>query len=529
MPEQANKISNPLPHQIWSLIYSRQYDDAMQLLDDLLKSANFGEIVTALIKSVNNLLPNSASTISASSSVSHPTLKGDVLSINNPNQFIFHTNDKTPNVIIDFAMPIDGIMGIYLYNRCQNEEISKRILGCDFFISLDGVEWEKVKIVLDNNQIFFHKGIPIVTSSRFRYLKINRETHGGGTPIHLSQITIGHPLDYATSLVEFMAAIFARKYNLMINEGGKLIEHSSAPDPMQFTIHSISSKELSLEISSIPRFANFVIQITNAIHFARTIGAKSIHIPDTKRVRDLFPVSSKIVCAGEPPITILIGSKKQGVSLQGYFFYRISTSIYSDMPSMRSLVNIFSDSCYLKSKMHNSSLRELTIHIRSGDIFSDYCLVHPGYGQPPCAFYKMSILDYSPEFVTLVYENKLNPVIDEVESFLCASSINFRVQSSDDLREDIQYLTSAKALVISHGTFGIAALCFNRCIEVLYTFNGSFPKGVLPVESEREVVNKVIRDQRGEYTRLILSNNWENSFDQRKLMLQYDEKFLSFE
>lgn len=530
MQPQADQIPESLLARILNLVSLNQYDDALKIFEAVPEKVEFCEFYGALVASARSCLPSSRTTIAASSSISHPAYRGDICNINKPSQFIFHTNDSSPVVAIDLAEPVNGKRGIFLYNRCHSNEISKRIVGCDFAVSSDGINWEEVDIVLDDEQIFSHKSIPIITSTNFRYLKITREAHGGGVPIHLSQITIGTPLVSTANLSRFITKVFGHIYNIQVAEGWKFIEDDKNRQSMCFYIHDLNTTELSLELSFVGRFSNFVHQITNAIHFARVVGARTVYLPDTKRVRDLFPEVSTILCNGVPPITIQIGSIRQGISLQGGYFYRHKLpTIYSGMPSMRSLIEPISNKCF-QELSQGGDTRELTIHIRSGDIFDNQTgCIHPGYGQPPFAFYKMAIQDYLPEVVRLVFENKLNPVIDEVERFLCSSSINYRIQSSSNLRDDLQCLVSAKALVIGNGTFAHGVICLNKNIQCLYTFNKPFPKSLLPEETRQSATCKVVSDKKGEYTKHILSNNWENTSDQRHLMLSYKEDYLSFD
>jgi hypothetical protein len=161
----------------------------------------------------------------------------------------------------------------------------------------------------------------------------------------------------------------------------------------------------------------------------------------------------------------------------------------------------------------------LTIHIRSGDIFSND--IHPSYGQPPLAFYIKALSHYNPEFVILVFEDMSNPVIQALISYLESKSVDYTIKSSLHLRDDIKVLVAAKALVMGRGTFMWGVLCFNCAIETLYTFGEQALDAVLPQEPGRRISHYIAEDNTGQYNRSVMQNNWQNSEDQRRLMLSY--------
>jgi len=101
----------------------------------------------------------------------------------------------------------------------------------------------------------------------------------------------------------------------------------------------------------------------------------------------------------------------------------------------------------------------LVIHIRSGDIF-DHGHFHAKYIQPPLAYY-CHILDTHPEYTNVIIvtqADKKNPVIYEL---LRKYSHRISIQSCST-EEDLQFLLSARHLVVGTGSFGMyIALCSN--------------------------------------------------------------------
>ena len=175
-----------------------------------------------------------------------------------------------------------------------------------------------------------------------------------------------------------------------------------------------------------------------------------------------------------------------------------------------------------------NDLRILTIHIRSGDIFKGK--VHPGYGQPPLCYYTESIDHFKPDLVELVYENDLNPTIPALINHLESKSIKFNIFSSGNLRDDINVLLRAKALVVGMGTFARGILTLSENVETFYSFQKGFTESFMSSESIKlNSEGIIIFDKNGLYKTKILSGNWSNSLEQRKLMLQYDKENLSIE
>jgi len=77
---------------------------------------------------------------------------------------------------------------------------------------------------------------------------------------------------------------------------------------------------------------------------------------------------------------------------------------------------------------------------------------------------------FKPGFIELVLENQSNPVIPLPIEFLEQHSLPFRINTSKDVRDDIQVITKDKALVTGRGSFALGDLCFNDGIRRLYAF-----------------------------------------------------------
>ena len=128
----------------------------------------------------------------------------------------------------------------------------------------------------------------------------------------------------------------------------------------------------------------------------------------------------------------------------------------------------------------------LVIHIRGGDIFrkyeasSDhpgylrYKAVHPGYRQPPLAWYAACILSHKQRHgnctVMIISEDRKNPCVDGIIRW--CKSLDIRcVAKINTLEKDYTFLMNARALVVSEGTFTWPCLDLNTNLSLVYKFN----------------------------------------------------------
>lgn len=169
---------------------------------------------------------------------------------------------------------------------------------------------------------------------------------------------------------------------------------------------------------------------------------------------------------------------------------------------------------------NHASKGGLTLHIRSGDVFSEH--PHPGYGQPPLSFYTRVILHNKPKNVVVLSEDHLNPVVAELVSW-CQVRGLLVTQISSGLASTVSELVAAEALAAGRGTFVPAALSLKPKERDIYLFE----PGSEPLLCDQ--LNKIyeVRDADGHYAREILNHNWNNTPAQRELMVSYPETSLS--
>lgn len=156
----------------------------------------------------------------------------------------------------------------------------------------------------------------------------------------------------------------------------------------------------------------------------------------------------------------------------------------------------------------------LTVHIRGGDVFGPR--KPSAYGQPPLAFYEVVLKRRQWAAVTLVHQDLLNPVIPGVLALCRELGIGVNTQSGT-IQEDLVVLLGAQHLVAGRGTFGPAVAGLAKYCQEVFYFEDKCT--MVPQRSDVDFVRVVDRD--GGFTSAVLSHNWQNTAEQRDLMLSY--------
>ncbi len=268
----------------------------------------------------------------------------------------------------------------------------------------------------------------------------------------------------------------------------------------------------AIHLNKAKRFSNSLIQLTNAIALAERRKIPSIICPGFWYLgREPFTLPNGVTIH---PTTETVRIRQDRAILSGEFFYRKSLRRLYAAPDRGQIVASLRPFVTLLPTGPAFAPDELVIHLRAGDIFDPAREAHPGYGQPPLAYYQV-ILTHQPwSHVHLVYENRANPVIDALEQQLKQQGIPFSVQSGS-LEDDLNFLLRARTLVGGRGTFlaGVAMLSLH--LERIFFFENRRP------ELPSRIQQFLVRDKVGDYRAAILSRNWQNTPAQRELMLSY--------
>lgn len=159
--------------------------------------------------------------------------------------------------------------------------------------------------------------------------------------------------------------------------------------------------------------------------------------------------------------------------------------------------------------------KELTIHIRSGDIFG--VKPHPHYGQPPLAFYQQVIRSQNWQSVTILAEDELNPSVRALHAWCDDIGLPSYLQIAG-LTETIRTVARSTAVVAGRGTFIPAIVSLYPKPRNLFFFELGTPPMLL---CDRRNTIHVGEDATGEYRSTVLSGNWSASKTQQALMLSY--------
>ncbi|SDA24872.1 hypothetical protein SAMN02799622_03502 [Methylobacterium sp. UNC378MF] len=275
-------------------------------------------------------------------------------------------------------------------------------------------------------------------------------------------------------------------------------------------------------------FGNFIIQCLLAIGICVALKLKYIKLPARDR--------SEVLDYAEPReiggITFIPASHPlptDGYFLSGMFFDVQIQKLAGDLEQERSRHIITN---YIRPLFNRLPTRfptkpddQLLIHIRSGDIFSTW--VAPHYPQPPLAFYKLVIERLISEkgiaSIKLVFENRLNPVISELEAYIVGLGIPLETQSGT-LADDVAALVNGRYLVFGLGTFGPGVCHLSERVEEVYYFASGWPQHFRGIPTIGKIVEVV--DRAGAYTKV---GEWDNSPERRQMMIDYPIEQLAFD
>ncbi len=162
----------------------------------------------------------------------------------------------------------------------------------------------------------------------------------------------------------------------------------------------------------------------------------------------------------------------------------------------------------------------LTIHLRSGDIFSPN--PERNYAQPPWAFYWRILAHKRWSEVRLVSEDSRSPVQRLILSWCATNNIRV-VQIGKTLDEAIKEIVNSTSLVLARGTFAPAIAFLSPVTRDIYVFHEK-PSSLLCATTNRFFQ---VKDKEGHYVASLMSKNWRNSSRQRALMVNYPLSSLS--
>jgi hypothetical protein len=150
----------------------------------------------------------------------------------------------------------------------------------------------------------------------------------------------------------------------------------------------------------------------------------------------------------------------------------------------------------------------LTIHIRSGDIFSNN--PHPGYICPPLSYYINIINSKKYDKIYLIAEDTKNPCINLLRKIY--PNIIFKISILDN---DIKLILRSKNIITSFGTFIPLLLLLTDYTKTIYI--PSYGKN--SYYDNIHNIKKIIIEL-NKYRELI--GKWKNNNQQRNLLINYN-------
>lgn len=297
---------------------------------------------------------------------------------------------------------------------------------------------------------------------------------------------------------------------------GALFRRSFGPPP------SAKDGELvdSVLISGLGRFGNGVQQFIHATSFALATGASQILYFANQKTRKSLPRSAEGLI-----LTPVFGPSQSPrdapLSIWRSDFFDAGVRIHSFdelgaktcRPQLQNLYEDLLDNGLTQPET-------LTIHLRSGDVFGSR--PHPGYGQPPLAFYTAVIEAHQWKEILIVSEDASNPCVAPLLDLAASKNLNCSV-IGDSFAEATKAITKSTYLVASRGTFVPALLFLSENPKTVFVFNGDIDR--IPGGVEHVYVD--VDDVLGRYSDEVLLSNWSNSPEQRSLMLTYSRKNLT--
>jgi len=285
-------------------------------------------------------------------------------------------------------------------------------------------------------------------------------------------------------------------------------------------------RELSVLVKDLGRFGNAVQRLSNAIVLGQILGSSTVLITQVGDKGSYFNFMNATAPTAQT-MGFSLGHDDwrepncPTALVERNHYRKIEDELIPAKAKIEALGNLRVLFSNLPTPVQYPE-SSLGIHIRSGDVFVRKNLGN--WGQPPLAFYKTVISSRSWRDVTIVSEDLSNPVIGPLISYLRESKISFAFQSGS-LAEDLGHLLGFRNLVVGRGTFGPAVVALSPNVDTVYFFEDRFSPSI-PNKVERLFR---VSDNLGDYRRSVLSGNWKNEADQKKLMVTYDTSALTMQ
>ena len=276
----------------------------------------------------------------------------------------------------------------------------------------------------------------------------------------------------------------------------------------------------ALRVCEWHRFGNSVKQLRNVFHAANALGVDTIHfVEEHPFFTGTGRGQPKLIWGGEERFPL-------APTIEGSFFHLNALGL---APTPEDTFRILKDCIRplvaprIREGDPRVRDRDLVLHFRSGDAFSTPELAR-NHGQPPLSYYLSAVDQEQPERVWLAYEDRNNPCVEAAEAELSSRGLEVIMQSGT-LADDLRLLMSARRLVAGRGSFVYWIAHLSTKLKRAY-----FLQKRGRMRSLRHLGVEVIlaEDANGQFEGEVLKGNWQNSPQQRELMLTYPAEKLTF-
>ena len=255
--------------------------------------------------------------------------------------------------------------------------------------------------------------------------------------------------------------------------------------------------------SWIGRLGNNITQIVNALYFAHYKKINIIKLPyhPLFMIREI--IIGDVITNKSDKFSHNFFSRRKIIS-----FYEVSDNIFENKINIKKYLQNLIKYDILKENINDN---DLTIHIRSGDVYSKH--PHPGWIQPPLSFYINIIESNNWENIFIISEDNKSPVLKPLLNKY--KKIIFEIR---DLKKDIYYILNSKNVCFGLGSFIPSLLLFNNNIKKIY----------YPEYCHRFLIDLI--DYENKYTykldNYIKKGEWKNTSKQRNIIINYELKII---
>ena len=241
------------------------------------------------------------------------------------------------------------------------------------------------------------------------------------------------------------------------------------PCPEERSVYIVYEKRKTIicncnyALSFVPtHLGNTLLAISNILYIAEKTASKVV-FPSNSNSLDVLLIDNSNILYDFRNDTTSLCSRFYFVD---YFFNTSSTFLGVNLSSNTILDKSRALKAYLKPhiriKIIPMQRGTLVIHIRSGDIMLGEGS-HPGYAQPPLAFYQKIISSENFSQIIVVTEDHNNPTADALAKW--NNQVTF---STGLIHDDVAAILGASHLVLSYGTFSWMLSLISDTLSQLY-------------------------------------------------------------